>query len=146
MASNTDPFVQSLVNKTSPIPYNQAVILSQKTINMAFSNMWILADPTSPIRTINIQTRDGEKLQGDLLAPTVIVNVVDFTHMLYFQWNFKSGSMTLYTSDDPNDPTTKTFDLSEWVVAFGTALSTSFLQPSPLLIPRAILIINSFLL
>lgn len=128
MASDSDAFIQSLVNKTSPKPYNQAVILSQKTINAAFANMWALADPTSPMRSINLQTRDGEKLQGELLAPTIIVNVVDFTYMLYFQWNFKSGTMTLFTTDNPSDPTTKTFDLTKWVVAFGTALST-YLSP-----------------
>ncbi|KAI5461886.1 hypothetical protein BGZ63DRAFT_356267 [Mariannaea sp. PMI_226] len=125
-----DPFIQSLVGKTTPTPYNQAVILSQKTINSAFSNMWLLADPTSPIRSIAISTRDGEKLQGELLAPTVIVNVVDFTYMLYFQWNFKSGSMTLYTTDDPNNPTTKTFDLTQWTVAFGTSLTRDTIPPT----------------
>ncbi|EEU35081.1 uncharacterized protein NECHADRAFT_82426 [Fusarium vanettenii 77-13-4] len=130
MAPNTDPFIQSLVNKTSPKPYNQTVILSQKTINAAFANMWALADPTSPMRNITLQTRDGEKLQGELLAPTIIVNVVDFTYMLYFQWNFKSGTMTLFTTDNPNDPTTKTFDLTKWVVAFGTALTHDSIPPT----------------
>jgi len=119
----SDPFIDSLTNKASPVPYDQAIFLSQKTINDAFYNMWLLADPTSPVRSINIKTRDGETLQGALNAPTVIVNVVDFSYMLYFQWNFKSGQMSLFTTDNPNDPTMKTFDVTNWIVAFGTSLS-----------------------
>ncbi|RSL48510.1 hypothetical protein CEP54_012868 [Fusarium duplospermum] len=59
-----------------------------------------------------------------------MVNVVDYTYMLYFQWNFKSGTMTLFTTDNPNDPTTKTFDLTKRVVAFGTALTRDTIPPS----------------
>jgi hypothetical protein len=118
-----DPFINSLVSKTSAAPYDQAIFLSQKIINDAFANMWALADPTSPIRSIDIKTRDGQSITAQLKAPTVIVNVVDYSYMLYFQWNFASGAMTLYTTDNPNDPTTITFDVSNWTVAFGTSLS-----------------------
>jgi hypothetical protein len=126
-----DPFIDSLTNKTSPVPYDQVIVLSQKIINDSFYNMWVLADDTSPIRSINLKTRDGQTLTGKLKAPTIIVNVVDYTYMLYFQWNFNSGSMTLYTTDNPNDPTTKTFDLTNWVVAFGTTMSTTPAKSHP---------------
>jgi len=128
---STDPFITSLNSKCSPSPYDQALFLSQKIVNDGFNNMWLLADPTSPMRSVSIKTRDGSNITGILNAPTVIVNVVDFTAMLYFQWNFKSGSMTLYTTDDPNNPSTVTFKVDNWTVAFTTSLSIhlSYLYP-----------------
>lgn len=123
-------FLDSLTNKTSPEPYDQVIFLSQATINAAFHSMWLLADDTSPIRSLDIKTRDGEEISGKLNAPTVIVNVVDFSYMLYFQWNFKSGTMKLYTTDNPNNPTMKTFDVSNWIVAFGTKLCKLHYIPS----------------
>lgn len=125
-AATDDPFINSLISKCSPAPYDQVIFLSQKTINDAFANMWALADPTSPIRSIDITTRDQETIKGKLKPPTVIINVVDADTMIYFQWNFESGSMTLFTTDNPNDPTTKTFDVSNWTVAFSTKLSKHF--------------------
>ncbi|GIK05329.1 hypothetical protein Aspvir_009436 [Aspergillus viridinutans] len=92
--------------------------------------MWAIADPSSSIRRIQIKTRSGEAILGQLKAPTVIVNVTDFNSMLYFQWNFSSGTMNLYTTEDPNNPDMKTFDLSGWTVAFRTSLSREAIPPS----------------
>ncbi|KAJ6111870.1 hypothetical protein N7523_007931 [Penicillium sp. IBT 18751x] len=121
--ADPDPFVNSLVNKTAPDPYQQAIFLSQKTINRAFLNMWELADPSSPIRSLNVRDRAGNRVTATLKAPTVLINVADNNaFMAYLQWNFDQGQMTLYTSDDPNDPATKTFDVANWVYAFGSGI------------------------
>lgn len=118
---DSDPFVNSLVNKVAPDPYQQAIFLSQKTINQAFRNMWELADPASPIRYVKVQDRAGNTLTASLKPPTVLINVADNNNfMAYLQWNFDQGQMKLFTSANPSDPTIKTFDVSNWVYAFGS--------------------------
>jgi hypothetical protein len=115
------PFVNSLVNKAAPDPYQQTIFLSQNTINHAFRNMWQLADPSSPIRSVNVRDRAGNTLTATLNPPTVLINVADNSgFMAYMQWNFDQGQIKLFTSANPSDPTMKTFDVSNWVYAFGS--------------------------
>jgi len=113
-----DPFTNSLVYKTSPIPWHQLLVLSQSLIDDAFWNMWAISDPTSPIKTFNMTVRGGGSMAGQLDAPQISLNVTSLIPQLYYLLKFQSGTLTLYTSDDPNDPTEKEWDVSGWVLAF----------------------------
>ena len=126
-ASET-PFMNSLINKANPSPYDQAIFLSEKTMNEGFANMWVFAEPNSPIRYCNIEARDGQYLRATLKAPTVIINVINNAPTLYFQWNFDKGVMGLY--QHITDPNPTEIDVTNWIVAFATTLSR-MIQVSP---------------
>ena len=57
-------------------------------------------------------------MAGQLDAPQISLNVTSLIPQLYYLLKFQSGTLTLYTSDDPNDPTEKEWDVSGWVLAF----------------------------
>lgn len=99
-----DAFNQSLVYKTNPDPWHQLVILSQSMINDAYWNMWAISDASSPIHKIAMKDRAGDTLTAKLEAPEVLVNVLNLSPQLWYILKFASGTMDLYTTDDPNNP------------------------------------------
>jgi hypothetical protein len=120
-----DTFTSSLVGKTNPSPYNQAIILSQIMIDNAFYNMWLLADDDSPLRKFKKKLKGSdESIDVKLAAPTIQLQVTTIDPQLYFMLNIKSGSVTLYASDDDDDDTTDTWDTTDWVVAFSVKIGT----------------------
>jgi hypothetical protein len=129
---NTMPaktFDDSLILQTSPGPWSQIILLSQDTINRAFKNIYDVAKAkdrmSTPLCHIDLNSLGGT-LHADLDASEVLVNVVDFNCMLYFQWKIRSGTMALRISDDPDDQTFKTFNIDRWTMAFRTSLSKTY--------------------
>jgi hypothetical protein len=115
-------FNSSFVNKTNPSPYGQIIVLSQGMINRAFKQMWKLADDDSPLKTFTKNLRDGS-MDVKLKAPSVHIHVTTPDPLLYFLMSMKSGSLTLYTSEDADDNTTKTWDVTDWIFAFSVTIA-----------------------
>jgi hypothetical protein len=116
-----DAFTSSLIGKTDPSPYGQAIFLSQSMINKSFHNMWALTpkrDPP-PLREFEQDTMTGS-IKITLNAPTVkLMTTTKQDPHLFFMLNIKSGTITVYTGTI-KDPKPKDFDTTGW--AFGFAV------------------------
>ncbi|KAK0657829.1 hypothetical protein B0T16DRAFT_69071 [Cercophora newfieldiana] len=122
-------FEKSLIELTSPDPWNQIVVLSCKTINEGFSRLYDAAKAKDPMSTplchIDLKPRTITATMVANLKPSqVIANVVekagDKVPMLYFQWNFESGTMSVPLEYEEEG--TKDYDLQGWRVAFATKI------------------------
>ncbi|KAL1967188.1 hypothetical protein VTN77DRAFT_3479 [Rasamsonia byssochlamydoides] len=124
-------FTSSFVNKTNPDPYQQIIVLSQAMINDAFKNMWLIADDDSPIRHFKRKTRSGS-IDVTLGQPRVQLQVTTVDPQLYFMLSMTSGSLHLYVSDDPEDDSTKDWEIDNWVFAFSVKIAQKILKKSDL--------------
>jgi hypothetical protein len=115
-------FTNSFINGTNPTPYEQILVLSQKMINDAFNNMWVIADDDSPLHHFKTSTRGGDKIDTDLGPPSVQLQVTTVDPQLYFLLPLTSGSMTHYLSNDPDDDTHVDIDIENWVCAFSVKI------------------------
>lgn len=116
-------FTNSLINGTNPNPYEQILVLSQKMINDAFYNMWVIADDDTPLHRFETSTRGGDTIDVEELgAPSVQLQVTTVDPQLYFLLPLTSGSMKLYTSSDPTDDTHVDIDIEDWVCAFSVKI------------------------
>ena len=85
--------------------------------------MYRLADPNSPLRKLDIETRGNGTLKGELLAPRVqLIVEEEYTRLKYYM-NFKSGILDTFTTNNPRDPTSVQYDISGWVCVFKIAIS-----------------------
>lgn len=121
-------FTYSFVNKTNPSPYHQILALSQNMINNAFENMWLIADEDSLLHSFDVKNRSGEYLKGKIKAPKVTLHVTSLDVQLHYLLQFDSGSLLLYVSDDPNDNTQKSWDVTGWIFAFPISIGMCSLR------------------
>jgi hypothetical protein len=134
-------YTQSLIGKTNPSPYGQAVFLSQTMINAALANMWSLAGDSSPLKTFKRRIRGCGTIDVKLKEPVVQLQATTVDPQLYLLLSFKSGTLELYTSDDNDvedgdegdgeDDATKTWDTKDWVFGFSVKISTYPIPPPP---------------
>ena len=117
-------YIKSLIEKTNPEPYEQIIVLSQKMINAAFHNMWILADDKSPLRHVNQKNRAQEFIETDLGPPKVQLQVTTDDPELYYLLKMTKGSLKIYTTNDPNDQTAIEWQIKDWVFAFSVKIGT----------------------
>lgn len=122
-----DAFSTSYVYKTNPNPYHELVVQSQKMINDALYNMWAVADSGSPLLSLSLEVKNVGSIDASLNEPTVRLNVTTSSPQLYFFVTFSSGTLKLYTADDPTtDPSTKTWDITGWKFAFPVTIGMVF--------------------
>lgn len=114
----------NIFSSTDPSPYDQVIILSQKTINDSFKNMWELAqlDDDSPLKHFKIKIRGGSFLEVDIGQPSVELCVTVSDPMLYFKLKMASGKLKLYLSDDDEDESAVEWDVKNWVFAFSVTI------------------------
>ncbi|KAI1177489.1 hypothetical protein F4777DRAFT_207732 [Nemania sp. FL0916] len=120
-----DPLAESLIRKTDPGPYGQAIFLSQKMINEAFDDMWYFTpeDDPPPLREYKEDFFSGS-VDMQLNAPTVKLMVTTKQDpQLYFMLNIKSGKITIYTGKSPKDPKPKDFDVAGWTFGFAVKIA-----------------------
>ncbi|KAM6482749.1 hypothetical protein HDV62DRAFT_389948 [Trichoderma sp. SZMC 28011] len=115
----------SYINSTDSNPWDQMIVLSQKTINESFQNMWELAqlDGDSPLTHYERTTRGGEYLKFDVGAPSVELQVVPKDELLFFKLSMTSGSCFIYLSDDSNDDSHIDWQINDWVFAFSVSIA-----------------------
>ena len=70
--------------------------------------MYLIADDDSLLHKFKRAIRGVGKLEGELGPPFMSLYVSDSSKQLFYVLSFLSGSLTLYVSDDPDDPTGKT--------------------------------------
>ena len=114
-------FQNSLVNDTTPQPYDQLIVLSQEMINTAFYNMWKWAPSKSQLKNFNYTSPDGS-CTGTLNAPKISLHVTTTDPELYYFMEFSSGTVSLYTNPPP-DNTLTTLDAKGLIFAFPVTLS-----------------------
>lgn len=124
----SSPFLQSQVNKTNPDPYQQIVVLSQATINDTLYNMWLLAPDDSPLLAFKEKIRGAGSIDTKLAAPKISLQVTTADPQLYYLLEFESGTLELYVSNDDDDDTKKSFDVSGWVFAFAVKICKMLLS------------------
>lgn len=130
-------FENSLIDKSSPEPWNQLIALSRETINEGLKDLYEVTkakDPMStPVCHIDLKSRTSDAHLIANLNPSQVIPNVDYSGpaddpekvpMLYFQWNFESGTLTLPADYVGTD--TKIFDVRGWKVAFGTQVGEFF--------------------
>lgn len=114
--------LDSYVSDTSPLPYHQIIVLSQKVINAGFKNMWKIAqgDDDSPLKHIK-QSIHGEYIDSDVGAPSVQLHVESREPMMYFLLSLTKGELAVYESDESED--LFKWDIKDWVLAFNVDIS-----------------------
>ena len=118
----SDTYIASLVGRTNPEPYKQIIVLCQKMINNAFNNMWLLADDDSPLSHFEYKNRSSEYMKTDLGAPEIQLQVTTEDPQLYYLLKMSSGSLKIFTSDDPNDPSAIDWTIKDWIFAFSVKI------------------------
>ncbi|KAI1490629.1 hypothetical protein F5X96DRAFT_669502 [Biscogniauxia mediterranea] len=115
-------FQDSYVTDTSPYPYDQIIVLSQKVINAGFKNMWKIAqgDDDSPLKHFK-KTSHGEYIDSDVGVPSVKVHVESRGPILYFLLSLTRGELVVYENDD-SDNLLK-FDIKDWILAFNVYIN-----------------------
>ncbi|RAL09111.1 uncharacterized protein BO97DRAFT_459555 [Aspergillus homomorphus CBS 101889] len=123
MASPRDGYVSD----TSPKPYDQIIVLSQKVINNGFKNMWKIAqdDPDSPLNYFE-KTMHGEEIKAYIGVPSVRLHVESRLPMLYFKLAFTKGTLKVYESDDSEEMID--FDVKDWVLVFNVDINQKLLS------------------
>ncbi|KAK3373916.1 hypothetical protein B0T24DRAFT_679302 [Lasiosphaeria ovina] len=117
-------FTYSQVYKTNPNPYDQIIVLSQKTINDELFNMWAVAPDDSPLLSYTLNLRDGQSLSSQLDAPVISLQVNNQESVqLYYYLKMLSGTLKLYVSNDPADMDMKEFDTTDWSIAIPVKIS-----------------------
>ena len=114
----------SFINLTDPAPFDQLIVLSQRTINDSFKNMWELAqlDDDSPLKHFKEKFRSGDYLDTTIGVPSVQLQVTTKDPMLYFKLRMTKGELFLYlTNDESNDSHIK-WDVKDWVFAFSVTI------------------------
>ena len=96
-------YTSSLIDKTNPEPYEQIIVLSQKMINAAFHNMWMLADVKSPLLHLNQRNRAQEFIETDLGPPKIELQVTTQDPQLYYLLKMTKGGLKIYTTNDPQN-------------------------------------------
>jgi hypothetical protein len=117
-------YLSSLIDKTDPSPYEQVIVLSQTVVNDAFHNMWLIAPEGSPLTKLDYTNRSGEYLKSDLGPPKVQLHVTSSDPLLYYMLSMKKGSLKIYTTDDPSDPSDIEWDIKDWIFAFSVTICT----------------------
>lgn len=109
------------MSDTSPAPYHQIIVLSQKVINAGFKNMWKIAqgDDDSPLKHFK-KIFHGEYIDSDVGAPSVELHVESHEPMLYFLLSLTKGELAVYKSDTSED--LFTWDIKNWVLAFNVVI------------------------
>ncbi|KAL5592277.1 hypothetical protein FOBRF1_013303 [Fusarium oxysporum] len=115
----------SYISSTDPNPFHQLIVLSQKTINDAFKNMWSLAqlDDESPLTHFKEKLRSGDYLDTDIGIPSVQLQVTTKDPMLYFMLRMTSGTLFLYLTEDPDNDSHIEWPINDWVFAFSVTLA-----------------------
>ncbi|PYH77439.1 hypothetical protein BO82DRAFT_423674 [Aspergillus uvarum CBS 121591] len=110
------------VNNTSPDPYDQIIVLSQKVINAGFKNMWKLAqgEDEGPLTHFH-KSIHGESIDATVGAPSVQLHVESREPMLYFLLALRTGKVVLYKSQESDD--TIELDIDNWVLAFDVVIN-----------------------
>ncbi|KAI1634143.1 hypothetical protein F4809DRAFT_643773 [Biscogniauxia mediterranea] len=118
MTSSQDIYVTD----TSPLPYHQIIVLSQKVINAGFKNMWKIAqgDDDSPLKHFKKKIHE-EYIDSDVSVPSVGLHVESREPMLYFLLSLTKGELVVYKNDD-SDNLLK-FDIKDWVLAFNVVIN-----------------------
>lgn len=116
----TNTFAHSQVYETSPNPYDQIIVLSQKMINNALDSMYFHATHDSSLANLTLDLPVGN-IHAKLEAPRISLQVA--SQKIYYYIKFESGTMNLRVSESPVDSTTKAFDISDWELAFATTIS-----------------------
>ena len=115
-------YASSLIEKTDPEPYEQIIVLSQKMVNAAFNNMWMLADPKSPLLHLSQTNRSQEFIETDLGPPKVELQVTTQDPQLYYLLKMTKGNLKIFTTRDPNDDTAIEWQIKDWVFAFSVKI------------------------
>ncbi|KAL2679393.1 hypothetical protein Neosp_010167 [[Neocosmospora] mangrovei] len=118
--------MSSYVYSTDPNPFHQILVISQKTINDSFKNMWELAqldDDDSPLKHFKEKFRSGDYLETDIGVPSVQLQVTTKDPMLYFMLRMTSGNLWLYLTNDPDDDSHIEWPVNDWVFAFSVTIS-----------------------
>ncbi|KAL4746465.1 hypothetical protein BDW72DRAFT_210416 [Aspergillus terricola var. indicus] len=112
----------SYVLDTSPKPYDQLIVLSQKIINQGFKNMWKIAqeDPESYLNHFHFPLH-GEDLEADVGIPSVQLHVESKEPMLYFRLALTKGTLKVYESMTSED--LLTFDIKDWILTFNVVVN-----------------------
>ncbi|KAK4033353.1 hypothetical protein C8A01DRAFT_19680 [Parachaetomium inaequale] len=119
-----DTFAWSQTHRTNPNPYDQIIVLSQKTINDELYNMWAVAPDDSPLLSYKLSLRDGQSLDCQLDAPVISLQVNNQESVqLYYYLKMQSGTLKLYVSNDPADLDMKSFDTTDWSIAVPVKIS-----------------------
>ncbi|PYH40188.1 uncharacterized protein BP01DRAFT_370097 [Aspergillus saccharolyticus JOP 1030-1] len=118
MSSSQDSFIAN----TSPDPYDQIIVLSQKVINAGFNSMWKLAqgDDESPLTHFH-KSIHGESIDATVGPPSVQLHVESHEPMLYFLLALKTGTIILYKSQESDD--TISLAVNNWVLAFNVVIN-----------------------
>ncbi|KAK0630858.1 hypothetical protein B0T17DRAFT_616462 [Bombardia bombarda] len=115
--------------RTNPNPYDQIIVLSQKTINDELYNMWAVAPDDSPLLSYTLTLRDGQSLNCELNAPVISLQVNNQESVqLYYYLQMLSGSLKLYVSNDPANMEMKTFDTTDWSIAVPVKISRKIIN------------------
>ena len=126
----SDAYKSSLIGKTNPEPYEQIIVVCQKMINDAFTNMWSvsqLIDPNSSLVHFKQSFRSGDKIEVDLGPPEVQLQIVPQDPQLYYLLKMENGSLFLYTTEDANNNAHIEWSIKNWVFAFSVKIGTDFL-------------------
>ncbi|KAL2022075.1 hypothetical protein VTK56DRAFT_6119 [Thermocarpiscus australiensis] len=122
-------FVWSQTHRTNPNPYDQIIVLSQKTINDELNNMWAVAPDDSPLLSFTLNLRDGQSLDCQLNAPVISLQVNNQESVqLYYYLRMLSGTLKLYVSNDPADTDMKSFDTTDWSIAIPVKISRKIIH------------------
>ncbi|KAF9779929.1 hypothetical protein IL306_001057 [Fusarium sp. DS 682] len=115
----------SYISSTDPNPFHQLIVLSQKTINDAFKNMWKLAqlDDESPLTHFKEKLRSGDYLDTDIGIPSVQLQVTTKVPMLYFMLRMTNGTLFLYLTEDPDNDSHIEWPVNDWVFAFSVSIA-----------------------
>lgn len=93
--------------------------ISMEILNfVAFTNMYKLSDPDSPLKVFNKKIGGVGKMTGcKLLAPELVLMVEDndFNYLEY-HLKFQQGDLMLYADEDGDEE--KHFDVSGWIFVF----------------------------
>lgn len=119
-----DAYEKSLVEKTNPEPYDQIIVLSQKVVNEAFHNMWILAPDKSPLTYFKYEDRARQYIKTDLGAPRVELQVTRADPQLYYRMAMTKGSLKIFKTTDPDNDDHVEWQIQDWSFAFSVQIGT----------------------
>ncbi|KAB2569531.1 hypothetical protein DBV05_g11796 [Lasiodiplodia theobromae] len=115
----------SFFDYTNPEPYHQLVVQSQKMINAAFWNMWMLADDQSPMHMLTVSVPGVGSIESKLGEPTIKLHVESNSPTLYYLVKCHSGTLKLVVGNDAP----KSWDVSDWVFAFPVTVTNDTVPP-----------------
>ena len=123
-----DSYVESLIAKTNPDPYDQIIVLCQKMINEAFHNMWSLAPDKSHLPHFEYVDRASQYIRTSLGAPSVKLQVTKADPQLYYRMAMTNGSFRIFTTNDSRNDDHIEWQIRDWIFAFSVQIGTFYLS------------------